>query len=115
MERNRIGSRTALHLIIALASLVFAGCSIDYESGTFSEDLAEEVPDTIIFSFTHTVVRGETPLFRITAERAESYEAKQETRLTDVSFREYAADGEVITEGTADSAVFFTDTENARI
>ncbi len=115
MEPLRIGRRSVRLPIVVFTLLAAAGCSIDYESGTFSENLSEEIPDTVLLSFTHTVVRGETPLFRITAERAESFDTKKETRLTDVSFREYDADGTVITEGVADSAVFFTDTENARI
>jgi LPS export ABC transporter protein LptC len=47
------------------------------------------------------------------AQRAESYEKRQQIVLSGVSFREYNAQGELVSEAVADRAVFHTDSENA--
>ena len=55
------------------------------------------------------------PSFRITAESAETYRKKKETILSGITFIEYDNEGKIITTGTADSAIFFTDTEDAEL
>ena len=111
-------SRRAALLAIAilLAAAFAAGCSLDY--GTpLSQALGEGMPDTVLYGFSHVVVRDGSPLFALKAERAEVYEAAGKTRLTGVSFTEYASDGSgtVAAEGRADSAVFHMKTENAEL
>jgi hypothetical protein len=63
------------------------------------------------------VVEKGLPRFRIEAVRGESYRELRKMKLTEVAFTEYAPDGSgsVASEGKADSAVFFTDTESAEL
>jgi LPS export ABC transporter protein LptC len=101
--------------IIASATLILAGCSLDYGSA-MAEDLAEDIPDTVVLGFTHTVVENGSPRFRLEAERGESYQTQQKMKLSGVRFTEYEPGTKNISaRGSADSAVFFTDTESAEL
>jgi LPS export ABC transporter protein LptC len=90
-----------------------AGCSLDYSSLYVTEDMSEEIPDSILYNFTHTSVKNGTPIFRLSAGTAYMYNKKQGTQLTDILFEAYNGNGEIITEDRADEAVFFTDSEDA--
>ncbi len=95
--------------------MVVSGCSLDYGSA-LAEDLGDGIPDTVVLDFSHTVVENSAPRFRLEAARGESYQALRKMKLVDVRFTEYSAsDGEISTEGRADSAVFYTDTESAEL
>jgi len=101
--------------MIASAALIQAGCSLDY-GAAMADDLAEDIPDTVVLGFTHTVVENGSPRFRLEAERGESYQAQQKMKLTGVSFTEYVPGSKNISaQGSADSAVFYTDTESAEL
>jgi len=93
--------------------LAIAGCSLDYSSLYVTEDMSEEIPDSILYDFTHTSVKDGIPVFRLSAGTAYIYNKKQETQLSDILFQEYDGQGEIITEGRADEAIFFTDSEDA--
>jgi len=105
---------------ILVLGIALSGCSLDYGSA-LAEDLGDGIPDTVVFDFSHTVVERGLPRFRLEASRGESYQALKKMKLTDVRFTEYTASGretsevEVSTEGHADSAVFYTDTESAEL
>ncbi|RKX80246.1 MAG: LPS export ABC transporter periplasmic protein LptC [Spirochaetes bacterium] len=101
-------------VILSLLRLLFS-CSLDYEKAMLVEELSEEIPDTIIYNFTQTKVIDGNIRYRVYAARAENYEKRKQTVLTDVHFREYNEEGEVITEGRADQITFFTETENAQL
>jgi len=103
---NKLGS--ILFLITFLVS-----CSLDYRGANLSETLSEEIPDSIIFNFTHTEVQQGVKLYEIKAGEARAYTEKKETHLYEVSFTEYDRDGKVRTKGTADFARFYTETEDA--
>lgn len=96
------------------AALALVGCSLDYGQA-LAEELDESVPDTVMSGFSHTVVENGSPLFRLEAERGESYQSQNKMKLTRVRFVEYDTDGGIATEGQADSAVFYTDTESAEL
>jgi LPS export ABC transporter protein LptC len=113
MRGNDLRFATAL---IAAAFLLAASCSFDYSQSELSDKMSEEIPNTILENFQHTIVQDGKPSFRLSARRAEAYDSKKETRLKDVSFVEYdSRTGEAITAGTATSAIFFGDTENAEL
>jgi LPS export ABC transporter protein LptC len=99
-----------------VCAAMLSGCSLDY-GAEMAEDLGEGVPDAVVYGFAHTVVEKGLPRFRIEAERGESYREQRKMKLTKVSFTEYAPDGSGTTasEGNADSAVFYTDTESAEL
>lgn len=96
-----------------LGLILLAGCSLDYSSVYVTDDLSEEIPDSIMSKFVHTSVRNGLPAFRLSAQRALVYNKKEETHLTDILFQEYNNAGKVATEGRADQAIFMTNTENA--
>jgi len=106
-------------MIIRVLSLLLTcflfSCSLNYEEARIAEDISEKTPDTILFKFTHTVVKKGKPIYRISAARAENYSKKDLSYLFAVRFVEYDASGAVITEGKADYAEFHTDTENAEL
>jgi LPS export ABC transporter protein LptC len=109
---NGNSRRHPLGAMIAVL-LAVAGCSLDYEQHYIEETMRETIPDTVFHNFTHTVVRDGRPVFRITAEKAESYGKLKQTILSGVEFQEYGTGGELITEGRADHAVFHTESEDA--
>lgn len=102
-------------LVPALVAVAVSGCSLDY-GAALADDLAEDIPDTVVFDFSHTVVENGLPRFRLEADRGESFQAKKTMRLTGIRFTEYAAGGTGISaRGRADLAVFHTDTESAEL
>jgi LPS export ABC transporter protein LptC len=107
--------RTFLHLLVLCVLCSLFGCSLDYAQAEITEELSEEIPETVLTDFTHTVVENGRPEFVISADRAENFTERKQTVLFQVTFAEYDSDGSVVTEGVADRAVFFTDTENAEL
>ena len=111
MRRAELGISTFLLALL----LCLGGCSLDYEEAGVAEDIAEETPETVFIDFTHSIVDGGRLWVVLEAERAESYPKKKEIILDKVRFREYDEQGEMVIEGLAGRAVFFTDSENARL
>ncbi len=116
MARTGRANGAALALAAAFCAAALAGCSLDYGTA-LAEDLGEGVPDAVVYGFAHTVVEKGLPRFRIEAERGESFRELRKMRLKKVAFTEYAPDGSgsVASVGSADSAVFYTDTESAEL
>lgn len=100
--------------LIPIACLLVVSCSLDYGEA-LAEELGEDVPDSILYGFQHTVVENGKPRFRLEADLAENFQVTGRTRLTGVRFSEFNAGGGLVAEGTADSAVFFPDTETAEL
>jgi len=97
---------------IALIGSVIFGCRLDYESARVAEEIPEDVPETEILRFEYQVVRRGRKLFTIHADRAVTYQGRDEKELENVSFQEWTADGAVAAEGHAEYALFDTDTED---
>ena len=102
-------------LLSAAGLLVLAGCSLDYRGAGYSDKLSESTPDTVLYDFSTTTVHGSEPYFRIQASVASTYDKKNLTVLSGVKFEQFDSKGKVIASGTADSAVYHTDTENAEL
>lgn len=107
---SRSAAAGVLSIVAGLLALL-GSCSLEYEEPLATE-ISEGTPDTILFSFTHTVVQDGSPRFVVGAERAETYGEQKRQYLSQVAFTELAADGSVLTEGTADFAEYRTDTED---
>jgi LPS export ABC transporter protein LptC len=103
------------YFTLFLIVLVFAGCSLDYSAVYVTEDMSEDLPDSILYDFTHTSVKNGIPVFRLSAAEAYIYNQKDETQLTDILFQEFDDSGNIATEGQADKAVFYTKTEDAEL
>jgi LPS export ABC transporter protein LptC len=99
--------------LIALATCM--SCTLDYSQDKPSEELKEEIPNTVINNFVHTSVSEGAPVFRIRAREAKSFDNKAKTVLQDVYFEEYDTNRAIITHGSGDKAILYTDTENAEI
>jgi LPS export ABC transporter protein LptC len=97
-------------LIVALGS-----CSLDYSQVSVTEEMSREIPDSILRDFTYTVVEQGVPTYRLEGDVAEFYTNRKRTDIEGLLFREYDRSGNLVTEGNADRAVFFTDTENAEL
>mgnify|MGYP006292700171 CR=1 FL=1 len=104
-----------LRLLPPLLLLLAAGCSLDYSGTDLAEEMPEEVPDSVFSDYVFTSVRDGTPVYRIYAREARLYHGKHEAQLEGVFFREFADDGSVVTEGTAETAVVNTATDDVRL
>lgn len=98
-------------LAAAFAMALLGSCSLDYGQAMLKE-LEASLPDLVLYDFTHTVVEGGSPRFRLRAELGESYRREQRMELFGVEFIEFDAEGEPLAEGRVDRATFFTDTES---
>jgi LPS export ABC transporter protein LptC len=109
---------TVLSAAVAAAALsvsVLASCSLDYESARLEEGMPERLPDTVATGLVHRVVKDSRTALKVTAARAETWNAQRRTVLDDTAFVEYDRDGTPAIEGTAGKVVFHTDTEDAEI
>jgi LPS export ABC transporter protein LptC len=102
-------------LLFALTIAALTSCSLDYGQSRLSDEISEEIPDTVLTGVSHTAVRDNIVRFRITAVRVEAFSDENRQHLFEVGFIEYGADGAIRTEGTADFADFQTDTEDVEM
>jgi LPS export ABC transporter protein LptC len=96
------------------ALLLIAGCSISYDA-TEEQSLSEEIPNTVAVDVVHKVHKDGHLALQLEAARAESFDSKKKTVLTNAHFIEFDAKGETATEGTGGTVVFHTDTQDAEI
>ncbi len=107
--------RGAVAAVLLSATLAAAGCSLNYEAAEIPEASAENIPDTVAVGLTHRIVKGSRLSFQMEAARAETYNNRKQTILTGAHFVEYDQNGGHATEGSADTVIYHTDTENAEI
>jgi LPS export ABC transporter protein LptC len=100
----------ALSLAVALAA-----CSIDYQGASVGEQASAGIPDTVALGLLHRIHKDGRLSLELEAARAETYNAKSTTILTDAHFIEFDEKGGTATEGRARTVVFHSDTENAEI
>jgi LPS export ABC transporter protein LptC len=99
----------------ALLVILASGCSLDYGEASVAEEIQGETPQTVLSSFTHTIVSQDRVWVVLEADRAETYEKRKEIVLTNAHLREFDSQGELTTEAWAEEAVFYTDSENATV
>jgi hypothetical protein len=108
-----MGSRKAGRAAVALfaAACAFASCSLDYGAVGAKP---EAVPTARFVDYSHTVVLRGAKNLVLHADRADAYDSAKKVELFAVSFSEYDPDtGELVSLGSAERAVFFTETEDA--
>ena len=94
---------------------LLGACSFDYRDSRLSDSLADEVPNSVLTGYVHTQVERGTPSVRASAERSSVFRSSHRAVMEDVRFREFDADGEAVTEGTADHATVFTRNDNVEL
>ncbi len=111
-SRGPLGPTRVTALMAVLAAAAFLpSCSLG-----MSEEAKEppEAPYAVFTDYAHTVVVRGARNFELKAEKAELYDKSKRALLSEVSFAEYDPDtGDLISKGTADSAVYHTDTKDA--
>ena len=98
----------------ALIALM-AGGSIDYKGADTETQTTEGIPDTVAVNVRHRVWKDGHLTLQMQSSRAESYNTKNQTILSDAQFTTYDDKGKPSTEGNAKTVVYHTDTENAEI
>ncbi len=102
-------------LILATILLFTVTCSLDYGQAEVVEELSEEIPDTIIYEFTHTVVRDGRPVLIVEAAESQTFSRRDTQLLSGIAFRELDRSGDLVTSGTANNAVYDTATQDVEI
>lgn len=97
-----------------LAAALLAGCSFDYRPTSLDDELAEQLPNTVLRGVEHTVVRDGRIAAVLRVDRVESYDDRELVRLFDIHFTEFDGAGGVLTEAWADRAEYHVDTGDAR-
>jgi len=80
-----------------------------------ADDLSEDVPDTVLKNFAQVMVKDSIPTFYIEASESWTYGKRKETLFQGVHFQEYDKDGSIVTDGQADNAKMFNDTESVEL
>jgi len=99
----------------AFVILLFGACSLEYDDSELAESIPEDVPDSTFRDYVFTSARNGEPVYRIYAETARLYHSKHEAELEEVLFREFGPDGEIVTEGTAETAKVNTVTDDVQL
>ena len=113
--RPRVNRRLRAAILFPALAAVLAGCSIDYRGASVEEQAPEGIPDTVATGLLHRIHKDGRLSLELDAARAETYNSKNETVLTDAHFVEFDEKGGTATEGRARTVVFHSDTENAEI
>lgn len=90
-------------------------CSLDYRPAQVGGDRQDDVPETVMVQARMTIVRSEARRFQVSAERVATYPRLQRQEFTSFEFREFDAAGDLLSSGTADSAVYHTDSDNVEL
>jgi len=117
VDRRRHGVRTRPTRLLpsaALAALLLAGCSFDYRSTSLDDELAEEVPNTVLNGVEHTVMSGDRVIAVLRIDRMESYRERDLVILSGIHLTEFDGDGGVVAEAWADRAEYRSKTGDAR-
>jgi len=110
------GARPRLASGAMLAAMLSAAASLASCSLGMTEEAKEppEAPSAVFTDYAHTLVVRGAKNFELKAKKAELYDKSKRAVLSGVSFAEYDPDtGELISKGTADSAIYHTDTKDA--
>jgi LPS export ABC transporter protein LptC len=103
----------ALAAALAAGAALLSGCSLAGYAGEAAK-ADDSIPTAVFSGYSHTVVVRGNRNFELKAARAEVYSSTKKTVLTGVTFAEYDPDtGELLSQGSADQAVYHDDTKDA--
>jgi len=101
-------------IFIIVIVILLSACTLDYSDADLIQDLSEEIPNTIIYRYKTVEVQNGNPVLQIQADKAEIYNSKEQTFLTNVEFFNYK-DEEISNHGISDSAVMNMKTGDAQL
>ncbi len=90
-------------------------CKMDNGGPPLAETLQESTPDTVLTSFIYTKSENGHKSYSIYAEKAMTFDKKNQTFLTHVVFQQFNEHNAIVTEGKADKGIIFTGNNNAEI
>ncbi len=99
--------------LVALASILSAGCSLDYEKTTTVTP--DQIPQMVFDGLRQTGIKDGRILYTMESDSAEVYQTKKQMLLKQFRFQEYDSAGALASEGQADAATIDTATNDARI
>ena len=105
---------TTVALASTVAALVVAACSFDYPARG-AEELADQVPETVLTDVAYIVVRDGQVRASITADQVENYPRAGTAVLAGAHYAEFDDAGEVVATGSAERAVYYTASEDAEL
>ncbi len=101
--------------LISVSIVTLFSCSMDYGDIQNDNTIGDNIPDSIIKDFLYTSVDNGNTVFRIYAEISENYSQKKETQLKKVVFQELNPKNEIITEGTAEKGIIYTESNDTEL
>lgn len=84
--------------------ILLTACTLDYSDADIVENLSDEIPNTIIYKYETVEIQNGSPILKITADKAEVYDNKEETYLNNVDFYNFKED-EINNHGSSEYAV----------
>lgn len=103
--------RFAARALLALC-LVVVSCDLDYGKDQAS---ADQVPQLEFHGLHQTAVKDGRVLYTMDAAGSEVFTSKKQVRLKNFRFQEYDSEGKPASQGTADSALINTATNDATL
>lgn len=98
---------------VALSVLSLAGCTFDYSAATVGGGDAQPLPQVELQNVTMVIER--TNRLELTAQRIASFPREGYQTFEELSFREFAPDGELRLEGSAEHGTLSFETENIEL
>jgi len=106
-------ARLLIRGALFLFALSLGACSINYREGQLVEDLEDTVPNIRMTGLRHRLATKDRLIMELTVRESASFETMKRIYLEGATFHEYGSDGELVSEGKADSVIYYTDTKNA--
>ena len=114
-RRGSRGRRRAAVTLLTAAALL-AACSFEYSAaGAAPSVLLESIPETELTDVTHTIVRDGRVVAEFDAGRVRNFPRAGRAELEEVSYTEYDGNGILVTAGSAQRAVYYTEREDAEL
>lgn len=88
--------------------VLLQGCDGTTEDTTLLEELTENTPNLAIEEPQYTFIRNSARLVRLSAESAEFFTRSNKQYFTKVAFIEFDRDNNTLNSGSADTAIYFT-------
>ena len=108
------GRRAAV--ILCTAAALLAACSFEYsDAGPSPQQLLEFIPETELTEVTHTIVRNGRVVAEFRAEQVRNFRRAGRTEMEEITYSEYDRNGILVTAGTADRAVYYTQHEDVEL